>query len=261
MRGDAVLDAVLHQRLQQDAGDNDVERVRIEMFVDAQLVPAKADYFDIEIVVDKFDLFAKLDELIVFAQQAAQDLRELQDELTRAVGIKTDQRRNRVQRVKQKVRIDLALQRVQARFEQKPLLLFQLRRNARVVGGLDRNGDGSDHSGETREDGPRRVSGNVYSKQTLRPRIGQLDAAGLQRDDDEKESRLPVNARTPKIAPHPAVDAHGHEEGEGPYLFFIAAEVAQPSGQHACNPAFRKREDLAMEQRGPGQPHAPDGPC
>src|SRR5258708_35987848 len=116
------------------------------MFVDAELVPAKADYLDIEIVVDKFDLFAKLDELIVFAQQAAQDLRELQDQLTRAVGIKTDQRRNRVQRVKQKVRIDLALQRVQARFEQKPLLLFQLHLNPRVVPDLHRNRDGRNHS-------------------------------------------------------------------------------------------------------------------
>ena len=51
-----VLDGIFHQRLQQHAGHHHVERIRIEFFHHFQLVAAKADDFDIEIVVDEINL-------------------------------------------------------------------------------------------------------------------------------------------------------------------------------------------------------------
>src|ERR1051326_5793933 len=89
-----VLDAVFHERLQKDCGDHDVERFRVKVLVDAQLVAAKADNFDIEIIVDELNLIAQLHKLIMFAQQAAQNLEELNDQFTSAVGIKAHQRRD-----------------------------------------------------------------------------------------------------------------------------------------------------------------------
>src|SRR5260370_7682499 len=185
-----MLDAVFHQRLQQDAGHNDVECVWIKMLVDTQLVPAKADYFDIEIVIDKFDLFEKLNKLLMLAQQPTQDLGELQNQLTRTVGIKTHQRRNGIQRIKKKVRIDLALQRVQARFQQKPLLLFQLHLDARVVPNLDGNRDDRDYCGKPSKQGP--WSRNKDSEQSFRPRIRQLNAAALQANHNHEPNSLPT---------------------------------------------------------------------
>src|SRR5262245_17337050 len=87
----AMLQAVFYERLQQHGRDNHVERVRIQVFVNAQLVAAKADYFDVQVVVNELDLFAQLDELVVFAEQAAENLGEFDDQLASAVGIESHQ--------------------------------------------------------------------------------------------------------------------------------------------------------------------------
>ena len=79
----------------------------IDFFEDLQLVAAEADHFDIEIVVDEFDLFAQRHESFVLAQQPAQNIRELQHDAASHVRIKTNQRRNGVESVEKEVRIDL----------------------------------------------------------------------------------------------------------------------------------------------------------
>ena len=137
----------------QDCRNHDVERFRIKVFIDAKLVAAKAHHFDIEIVVNEFNFIAQLDKFIMLAQQAAQDLGKLQDQFARAVGIKAHQRRNRVQRVEQKMRIDLALQRVKTRFQKQALLLFQLHLNACEVPDLDWDRDGCHRGGNDRQQG------------------------------------------------------------------------------------------------------------
>ena len=50
---EAVLDAVLNERLKQDAGDEDVERAGIDFLFDVQLVGAETDDFDVEVVVSE----------------------------------------------------------------------------------------------------------------------------------------------------------------------------------------------------------------
>ena len=139
---EAVLDGVLHQRLQNHAGHQMIERCRLQFLHDSQLVVAKARDLDIEIVVEKFQLLAQRNERIALAQQAAQNVAQLHDHLARGIGIGTHQRGNRIQRVEQEVRIDLALQRFHARLQQQPLLLLQLHLDAHVVQHLQRDGDG-----------------------------------------------------------------------------------------------------------------------
>jgi hypothetical protein len=74
----------------------------------------------------KLELLAQGAEVVVLAQQPAQHLGKLHHHHARLVGIGADQRRDRVQRVEQEVRIDLAGERGQARFHQQPLLLLEL---------------------------------------------------------------------------------------------------------------------------------------
>ena len=57
----------------------------------AQLVAAKADHFNVQVVVHEFYFFAELHELIVPAQQLAENLGKLDDQFARAVGIKAHQ--------------------------------------------------------------------------------------------------------------------------------------------------------------------------
>ena len=198
------------------------------MLVDAQLLPAKADHLDVEVIVDELDLFAQLHKLIMLAQQPPQDFGELKNQLPRQIGIKTHQRRDGVQRVEKKMRIDLALQGVEPGLEQQFFLLFQLHLDARVVPNFNWNGDGSHHRGKNRQQ--RHGGSKVNGKQPVRSDVVQLHAGGLQGHNGEKESGLPVDARMAQIASQPTVDAHVHERREGKYLFSIAAENAKRAG-------------------------------
>ena len=65
-------------------------------------------------------------EVLVLAQQPAQDIRELVDHRARLLRVGADQRRDGVQRIEQEVRIDLVAKRVHARLQQQPPLLFEL---------------------------------------------------------------------------------------------------------------------------------------
>src|SRR5579871_92051 len=51
-----------------------------------------------------------------------------------------------------------------------------------------------------------------------------------------------------QVALYPAIHAEVDERGEGPNLFFIAAEVAQRSGQHSCAGVYRKREPFTVKE-------------
>src|SRR5437016_10179089 len=186
------------------------------MLVDAQLLPAKSHHLDVEVIVDELDLFTKLHKLIMLAQQPAQDLGELQNQLPRQIRIKTYQRRDGIQRVKQKMRIDLALQGVKPGFEQQLFLLFQLHLDARIVPDLDGNGDGRHHGGKNRKQ--RHRGCNVNGKEPVRSDVVQLHSGSLQGHDHEKECCLPIDARMPQIAFQPAIDTHVHERRESPYL-------------------------------------------
>src|SRR5207245_221401 len=100
--------------------DVGVERFRLQLLDDAELLP-EAHNFNVEIVVDELDFVTQLHEGLLLIQQASQDTREFQDHGAGCVGIDAHKRRNRIQRVEQKVRIDLALQRFHTRLQQQTL--------------------------------------------------------------------------------------------------------------------------------------------
>src|SRR5260370_28840835 len=118
-----MLDAVFDQRLQQHAGHHRLERRRIEILDDLELVPSKTYDFNVQIIVDELHFLTQRDERIRTMQQTAKNGSELQDHLPRRVGIEAHQRRNGIQRIEQEVRVDLILQRRHARLQQQPFLL------------------------------------------------------------------------------------------------------------------------------------------
>ena len=96
--------------------------VLVNFLENLQLVAAEADDFDVEIIVDEFELFAQRDEGFVLAQKAAENVRKLEDHAAGHVRIEADERRDGIQRIEKKMRIDLAGERVHARFEQELLI-------------------------------------------------------------------------------------------------------------------------------------------
>jgi len=141
----SMLDAVFHQRLQQHAGNHGFKRCRIEILDDLELVPSKAHDFNIQIVVDELHFLAQRNERIRTVQQAAKNGSEFQDHLASRVGIEAHQRRNGIQCVEQKVRVNLILQRRHARLQQQSLLLFQLDLDADAVEDLQFRAHHHDH--------------------------------------------------------------------------------------------------------------------
>ena len=56
---ESVLDGIFHQGLEQHAGHHNVERLRIEILDHLQFVAAKANDFNVEIVVNEINFVAK----------------------------------------------------------------------------------------------------------------------------------------------------------------------------------------------------------
>ena len=107
-RREPVLDGIFDDRLQQHAGNESFERLLVDFLEDLQLVAAEANHFDVEIVVDELELLAQRHERFVLAQQPPQNIRKLQHHAAGHVRIEADQRRDGIERIEQKMRIDLA---------------------------------------------------------------------------------------------------------------------------------------------------------
>ena len=89
-------------------GTKGFERLGIHFLDDLQIVAAETRHFDVEIVVHETQLVLQRHKRIVLAQQAPQNISQLEHDDARLVGIVANQRRDRIQRIEQEMRIDLA---------------------------------------------------------------------------------------------------------------------------------------------------------
>ena len=145
----------------------------------------------------KAELFAQRDEVVLLAQQAAENLRELVDHLARLVGIQADQRGHRVQRVEQKMRIDLAAERRQTGFVEAKLLLFQSLLVEVAVPDLDRQRH-------------REQSGGVDGHQHPRAGVGP----GLLQREDPMVRKCGGQGLAKHFGQHDHADAGDAETGQ-----------------------------------------------
>src|SRR5271165_4737101 len=145
---EAVFQTVFDDGLEKHAGDEGFERLFVDLLDDVEVVLAEAGDFNIEIVVDEFELFAQRHEGLVLAKETPQDVAELEDYFARVIRIETDEGGDGVQRIEKEVWVDLAGERVHARFEEELLVTLEIHFDARVVPDFQRRGDGhqrSDH--------------------------------------------------------------------------------------------------------------------
>src|SRR6266853_1494036 len=157
LRGEAVLDRVFDQRLEDEARDDDVECGRMNLSDHLQLWP-EPDHFDVQVLVDRLELFAQGDEVIGAAQQPPQQARELGDQYAGGFRLRADERRDRRERVEQEMRVDLVGERFELGGEQELFLLLEAVLDAGVVPDLDRRGH-SQHRGEHDDREPHRPRG------------------------------------------------------------------------------------------------------
>ena len=119
-----------------------------------QIVAPESRDLDIQIIVDEIELLLQRHKGFMLAQQPPQNIAQLDDHTAGHVRIVANQRRNRVQRIEQKMRIDLRGQRVHARLEQQLLVLLEIHFDSRVVPDLHRNRDGHHRGQQDQRDSP-----------------------------------------------------------------------------------------------------------
>ena len=185
-------------------------------FSTARLGP-ESDALDVEVLVHRGQLLAKRHEVLLAAQQPAQQARELHDEDARRFGLRSNQRRDRRQRVEQEVRVDLIRERLDARGHQQLLLLGQPVLDARRVPDLDRDRDakhGREHD--------KRVQPPFAGRQKEDARgvaVADRLAKHLEQDRRRDQEDLPVEREAPQESPGGVVELLPEERREAPDLF------------------------------------------
>src|SRR6266536_1739327 len=99
---EAVLDRILDERLQQHAGHDDVECFGADVLDHFQLRPEPHD-LDVEVFVNRLELFAQRHEMVSAAHETAKQTGKLGDEHAGRFRLRADQRRYRRQGVEEKV--------------------------------------------------------------------------------------------------------------------------------------------------------------
>ena len=110
------------------------------MLEDLQIIAAKARDLDIQIVVDEIEFLLQSNKGFMLAQKPAKDIAKLQDHDARLVRVVANQRSDRIERVKEKMRIDLTAEGIHARLEQQLLMLLEVHLDPRVIPDFNRHG-------------------------------------------------------------------------------------------------------------------------
>ena len=99
------MDGVLHERLQEQVGDACIQRLRSDLHHHGQPV-LQASLLDLQIGLEKRELLTQRDLLRLFVLEGdAQEVTEAGDHPSRGPGLSGDERRDRVQPVEEKVRL------------------------------------------------------------------------------------------------------------------------------------------------------------
>src|SRR5712664_3135165 len=136
-----VFQTILHNRLEEHAGDKGLEGLFAELLDDFEIVAAEAGHFDVQIIVDELQFFAERHEGLMLAEEPSQNIAEFEHHAARGIRINADKRRNGVERIEQKVRIDLAGERVHSGLQQELLVPLEVHLDARVVPYFQRGSD------------------------------------------------------------------------------------------------------------------------
>src|SRR5262249_41674287 len=114
---DAVLDRVLDERLQDHPRHFAVERVGFDRHADSETI-LEARLFDVEVLLQELGLFLQRHlRLAAAIERDAEQIAQPADHSVGGIRIAVHERGNGVQRVEQEVRVQLRLERLEARLD------------------------------------------------------------------------------------------------------------------------------------------------
>ena len=104
-----MTNGVLHDRLDDKCRDEHIPAPKADMLVFGDAVLAKASMFEAQVTPSLFELTGKRDELVRALERLTIEDRELAKEIARTRRVRARERRDGVDGVEQKVRVDLRL--------------------------------------------------------------------------------------------------------------------------------------------------------
>ena len=104
-----MTNGVLHDRLDDKGRDEHVPTSEANVLVLGDAVLAKASMFEAQVAPGLFELAGKRDELVRALERLTIEDRELTKEIARTRRVRARERRDGVDGVEQKVRVDLRL--------------------------------------------------------------------------------------------------------------------------------------------------------
>ena len=94
-----MFQGVFDDGLQEHAGNECLERVFLDLLMNLKIVAAEPGDLDVEIVIDEIEFFLQRHKCFMLAQQAAQNIAQLDDDAASRVWIVSNQRRNGIERI------------------------------------------------------------------------------------------------------------------------------------------------------------------
>jgi hypothetical protein len=255
---EAVLEAIFDHGLQEHAGDESFESFFVDVFDDVEVVAAEAGDFDIEIVVDEFELFAQGHKGFVLAQEAAKDVAELEDDFAGVIGVEANERGDGIERVEKEVGIDLAGEGIHAGFEQELLVALKIHLDARVVPDFERCGDGHERGDDGQDEPPVPLGVNGEEPVGLSGEP-ESNAAQFQANADAERRHFPGKLGFFQEANDRFRNVQKGEGAEVPEIFLIGNGLADQTAEQAGGGSGRHGEPLVRDQRGNGDNRAADG--
>ena len=163
------------------------------------------------------------------AQHAAQDVGESDDELAGLFGPGAHQGSDGIQSIEEEVGIDLALEGVEAGFEEEAFLLFEGALDADGVPDFEGNADDHGRAGPDGEaDDP--LAGDD-GEETVGIEAGDPFAEDFDGHDEDEQEYLSIDAGAAEITADPTPQAEVDEGGKGPNLFLVDKAAVNAGGQ------------------------------
>ena len=252
-RRNRVLDRILNERLQDQAGHQRIRRTLVDVFLDDQAI-TEADLFDFEIQVQRMQLGPERDALHRIAvERVSQKIAQPAHSLVRGlVGAVEDERRDGVERVEQEMRVQLVTQHLELSLVRgchglQGLLglLLQLL----VILDSEIESAPAQHDVERTEHTTHVVHEVLRLPAVLDPVVieniaqplpeERNDIAGNQRRGSKHDDRpRPQRSIQRAQRQRPDETTHGRRENHGKVcLGFFVCERTQPGGQRIAGPA------------------------
>ena len=254
-RRDAMADGVLHQRLQDQMGHACIQRLWRDVHHDRQPV-LQARLLDLEVGLEKGELLAQRHLLrLLVLEGGAQEVAEAGDHSPGGLRFGGDERRDRVQRVEEEVRLQLHLERLQPRLGEAPRQLLRCLLALAIAPVVEHEVCDAEEE-RIEEDvlagrSPELRTEGAHADPRHVPAQHDHDAGARERDDDGSDE---VHRDPPEHSPPLEGKAAGQpEDGEGGERPEDGFQQGGPQGHHPGHlpPAQRRQHVLWLATSNP----------